>query len=101
MVVLAGKNTAKAYPDRLRRIHSRNPAMQKRLVFLTSRTDWSATTICDLCKSRWQIELFFGVLKSGMRIEDRQLRTAGSLQRCLTFDAVNAWRVFELQRHAR
>ena len=52
-------------------------------------------------ENRWGIEEFFRVLKSGMRIEDRQLRTAESLQRCLAFDAVNAWRVFELQRYAR
>ena len=52
-------------------------------------------------ENRWGIEEFFRVLKSGMRIQDRQLRTADSLQRCLAFDAVNAWRVFELQRYAR
>ena len=52
-------------------------------------------------ENRWGIEEFFRALKSGMRIQDRQLRTADSLQRCLAFDAVNAWRVFELQRYAR
>ena len=52
-------------------------------------------------ESRWGIEEFFRVLKSGMRIEDRQLRTADSLRRCLAFDAVSAWRVFEVQRYAR
>ena len=50
---------------------------------------------------RWGIEEFFRALKSGMRIQDRQLRTAESLQRCLAFEAVNALRVFELQRYAR
>ena len=63
MVVLAGKKTAQAYPDRLRRIHFRDLATQQWLVFLTNRTDWSATTICDLYKSRWQIELFFKFTK--------------------------------------
>lgn len=52
-------------------------------------------------ENRWGIEEFFRVLESGMRVQDRQLRTADSLQRCLAFDAVNAWRVFELQRYAR
>ena len=52
-------------------------------------------------ENRWSIEEFFRVLKSGMRIQDRQLCTADSLQRCLAFDAVNAWRMFELQRFAR
>ena len=59
MVVLAGQRTATAYPERLRRVHFRDPATQKKLGFLTNRTDWPATTICDLYKRRWQIELFF------------------------------------------
>lgn len=36
-----------------------------------------------------------------MRIEDRHLQTADSLSKCLAFDAIDAWRVCESDRHAR
>ncbi len=52
-------------------------------------------------ENRWGIEEYFRVLKSGMRIEDRRLRTAESLGKCLAFDAIDAWRMFELDRYAR
>lgn len=42
---------------------------------------------------RWGIEVWHKVLKSGCRIEARQLETADRLTRCLTLYAVIAWRV--------
>jgi hypothetical protein len=42
---------------------------------------------------RWGIEVWHKVLKSGCRIEARQLETAVRLKRCLTLYAVIAWRV--------
>ena len=41
------------------------------------------------------------MLKSGTRIEDRRLREADALVKCLAFDAITAWRVFSLDRYAR
>jgi hypothetical protein len=45
---------------------------------------------------RWSIEVFHRVLKSGCKIEDRQLGTADRLQACLAIDAVVAWRIHHL-----
>lgn len=45
---------------------------------------------------RWSIELFFRVLKSGCKTEDRQLETAERLKRCLIVDSIVAWRVLYL-----
>jgi hypothetical protein len=50
---------------------------------------------------RWQIELFVKILKSGCRIEARQLETAERIQRCLALDAVVAWRVLFLTMLSR
>ncbi len=47
------------------------------------------------------MEEFFRVLQSGARIEDRRLRTAAALAKCLAFDAITAWRVFEAGRITR
>ena len=41
------------------------------------------------------------MLKNGARIEDRRLRTAEALSKCLAFDAVTAWQVSSLARYAR
>jgi hypothetical protein len=44
--------------------------------------------------SRWQIEVYHRTLKSGCRIEQRQLGNAHRIQACLAIDLVVAWRVF-------
>jgi hypothetical protein len=45
---------------------------------------------------RWGIEVYHRVLKSGCRIEDRQLGTARRLENCLAIDMVVAWRIQHL-----
>jgi hypothetical protein len=50
---------------------------------------------------RWGIEVFHRVLKSGCRIEDRQLQTGDSLQACLALDLVVAWRIYWLVKQGR
>ena len=42
---------------------------------------------------RWQIEVWHKVLKTGCRIEARQLQTADRLVRCLALYSVIAWRI--------
>ena len=37
---------------------------------------------------RWGIEEYFRLLKTGTRIEDRRLRDAEALGKCLVFDAI-------------
>jgi hypothetical protein len=50
---------------------------------------------------RWQIEIFFKILKSGCRMEQRQLETAARLRRCLALFAVVAWRILYLTLESR
>jgi hypothetical protein len=50
---------------------------------------------------RWQIEVYHRTLKSGCRIEQRQLATAQRLENCLAIDMVVAWRIFHLTRLGR
>lgn len=50
---------------------------------------------------RWQIEVMHKVLKSGCKIEQRQLETATRLQRVLMVDLIVAWRVLNLCHAAR
>ena len=57
------------------------------------RLDWYA--------ARWGIELWHKVLKSGCRIESRQLATADRLKRCLALYSVIAWRILYATMLAR
>ena len=43
---------------------------------------------------RWGVEVWHRILKSGCRLEARQLATGERLERCLTLYSVIAWRVF-------
>jgi hypothetical protein len=63
------KDAAKAYPEKLRRIKYYDREKQKRFVFLTNNFVLSASTIADLYKCRWQVELFFKWIKQHLRIK--------------------------------
>ena len=58
----------KAYPKLLRRVRLKDPETGKTLVFLTNNLEITAQTVCDLYRSRWQVELFFKWIKQHLRI---------------------------------
>jgi hypothetical protein len=60
-----------------------------------------AVKMVDWYTKRWGIEVYHRTLKSGCRIEDRQLEEADRLETCLGIDMVVAWRVFYLTMLAR
>jgi len=68
-IALDGFYTKQDYPTHLRRIRFRDPETGKTLIFLTNQMTLSATTICALYKSRWQVELFFKWIKQHLRIK--------------------------------
>ena len=57
----------KLYP--IRRIGYRDPETGQRYVFITNHFDWSAQTIADIYKQRWQVELFFKWIKQNLKIK--------------------------------
>jgi len=57
-----------AYPERLRRIRYRDTEGRP-LVFLTNHMTLAPLTICELYRSRWQVELFFKWIKQHLRIK--------------------------------
>lgn len=50
---------------------------------------------------RWGIEIYHKTLKSGCRIERRQLGKASRIESCLAIDMVIAWRIFHLMKLGR
>lgn len=50
---------------------------------------------------RWGIEVYHRTLKSGCKIEERQLGNADRIEACLAIDMVVAWRIFHLVKLGR
>ena len=50
---------------------------------------------------RWGIEVYHRTLKSGCKIEERQLGSADRIEACLAIDMVVAWRIFYLTKLGR
>jgi hypothetical protein len=50
---------------------------------------------------RWGIEVYHRTLKSGCKIEERQLGSADRLEACLAIDMVVAWRILHLTKLGR
>ncbi len=68
-VILTAINSAKAYPDSLRRISYLDVETRKRFKFLTNNFALPALTIAKIYKCRWQVELFFKWIKQHLRIK--------------------------------
>jgi hypothetical protein len=68
-VILTAINSAKAYPDPLRRVSYHDPVTDQRLKFLTNNFALPALTIADIYRCRWQVELFFKWIKQHLRIK--------------------------------
>lgn len=71
------------------------------LTTLPVATAEDARTIVAHYACRWDIEVWHKILKSGCRIEARQLETADRLRRCLALYSVIAWRVLHATLLAR
>ena len=68
-VMLNGYQSAKRYPEHLRRVRFKDSDSCKTLVFLTNNTTLPALKIAALYKSRWSVELFFKWIKQHLRIK--------------------------------
>ena len=68
-VILTAIDSAKAYPDPLRRVSYFDAETNQRLKFLTNNFVLPALTIAQIYKCRWQVELFFKWIKQHLRIK--------------------------------
>jgi DDE family transposase/uncharacterized protein DUF4372 len=68
-VILTAIDSAKAYPDTLRRVSYLDVETRKRFRFLTNNFTLPALTIAQIYKCRWQVELFFKWIKQHLRIK--------------------------------
>ena len=68
-VILTAIDSAKVYPDALRRVTYLDVETRKRFKFLTNNFTLPALTIAQIYKCRWQVELFFKWIKQHLRIK--------------------------------
>jgi hypothetical protein len=68
-VILTAIDSAKAYPETLRRVSYLDVNTRKRFKFLTNNFTLPALTIAQIYKCRWQVELFFKWIKQHLRIK--------------------------------
>lgn len=60
-----------------------------------------AAQMIDWYRARWEIEMYFHVLKNGCRVEALQLRSIEKIERALMLYMVVAWRIALLMRLGR
>ena len=68
-VILTAIDSAKVYPDPLRRVTYFDAETNQRLKFLTNNFLLPALTVTQIYKCRWQVELFFKWIKQHLRIK--------------------------------
>lgn len=69
---LTGDKTAKDYPETFRLVRAvvEVNGEDKVMEFITNNVEWAASSICDLYKSRWAIEVFFKQMKQTLQLKD-------------------------------
>jgi len=68
-VMLTGFYSQQDFKAPLRRIRFKDPESGKTLVFLTNNFVLEASTVTELYRCRWQVELFFKWIKQHLRIK--------------------------------
>ena len=68
-VMLNNHYASKDYPEKSRRIKSKDEVTGIELVFLSNNFQLKATEIAQLYKHRWKIELFFKWIKQHLKIK--------------------------------
>lgn len=66
---LSGFYTEQYYSDPLRLVRFWDEEQQRELEFITNNFSWTAQTIADLYKERWNIETFFKNIKQRLKIK--------------------------------
>jgi hypothetical protein len=72
IVVLKGDASRGKYPEVLRRVRAivEVDGEERQMEFLTNNLAWAPSSIADLYKSRWQIEVFFKEIKQTLQLCD-------------------------------
>lgn len=68
-ITLSHPKTRKKYPKKLRRVVVYDPKKDQTIELITNQFTWTANTIGELYKARWDIEVFFKEIKQLLKIK--------------------------------
>ena len=69
IIELENEDSKKKYKGKLRRVSIWNDENKQVIELITNQLNWSANTISELYKARWQIEIFFREIKQLLHIK--------------------------------
>ncbi|MCL5102918.1 MAG: IS4 family transposase [Armatimonadetes bacterium] len=71
-IKLTDRKSSRKYPVALRMVEAtvEVDGKPKQMAFLTNNMQWAPSSICDLYRSRWGIEVFFKEIKQTLQIAD-------------------------------
>ena len=81
-IKLTGPIGSRDYPRRLRRVTAKVEIKgeERELVFITNNFSWSAASVAELYRCRWQIEAFFKQIKQTLQLADFLGHSANAVQ---------------------
>ena len=68
-IMYTGKTSEKNNLNLIRRVGFYDKETDKHYAFITNHFNWSAKTIAEIYKQRWQVELFFKWIKQNLKIK--------------------------------
>jgi hypothetical protein len=68
-IILSEEDTYNKYPKQLRRVAAYDSDNDQVIEVITNNFSWTASTIAELYKQRWMIEIFFKELKQHLKIK--------------------------------
>lgn len=68
-IALTGFYTSQKYPKKLRIVRVYDQVNDKTLILLTNNMSWTADTVSQLYKARWDVEVFFKQLKQLFKVK--------------------------------
>lgn len=69
LILLTGNKTKEKYPKNLRRVALWDEENQQTIEVITNQMSWTANTITELYKARWEVEIFFRDIKQQLHIK--------------------------------
>lgn len=69
IIELKNQSSKDKYPNKLRRVTVWDAVNEQEIELITNQFSWSANTIGELYKSRWQVEIFFRDIKQLLHIK--------------------------------
>jgi hypothetical protein len=68
-IELTGIKSKEKYPKKLRRVAIYDPVNKQQIELITNQMSWTANTISELYKARWEVEIFFREIKQLLHIK--------------------------------